>query len=98
MLYQLLPFKQLQTTVAVKTEIRHGLAGGAEQNRVILVISGIQIQDDDDHHHKHQGLDPLIRSVPKVTTTLSIVSSVFQLFSFLVIQSDPQCNLNKNSY
>ena len=36
------------------------------------------------HHHKHQGLDPLIRSVYKVTTAVSNVSSVFQLFSFLV--------------
>ena len=39
------------------------------------------------HHHKHQGLEPLIRSVSKVTTALSNVSSVFQLFSFLVICS-----------
>ena len=39
------------------------------------------------HHHKHQGLNPLIRSVSKITTALSIVSSVFQLFSFLVICS-----------
>ena len=44
------------------------------------------------HHHdnnnnKHQGLDPLIRSVSKVTTPLSNVSSVFQLFSFLVVCS-----------
>ena len=37
------------------------------------------------NHHKHQGLDPLIRSVSKVTTALSNVSSVFQLFSFLVV-------------
>ena len=37
------------------------------------------------HHHKHQGLDPLIRSVSKVTTALSNLSSVFQLFSFLVV-------------
>ena len=37
------------------------------------------------HHHKHQGLDPLIRSVSKVTTALSNVCSVFQLFSFLVV-------------
>src|SRR5215475_6742340 len=36
------------------------------------------------HHHKHQGLDPLIRSVSRVTTALANVSSVFQLFSFLV--------------
>ena len=39
------------------------------------------------HQHKHQRLDPLIRSVFKVTTALSNVSSVFQLFSFLVICS-----------
>jgi len=39
------------------------------------------------HHHKHEGLDPLIRSVSKVTTALSKVSSVFQLFSFLVVCS-----------
>ena len=37
------------------------------------------------HHHKHQGLDPLIRSVSKVTNALSNVSSVFQLFSFCFI-------------
>jgi hypothetical protein len=36
------------------------------------------------HHHKHQGLDPLIRSVTRVTTALANVFSVFQLFSFLV--------------
>jgi len=41
----------------------------------------------DHHHHKHQGLDPLIRSVSTVTTALSNVSSVFQLFSFLVVCS-----------
>jgi hypothetical protein len=40
------------------------------------------------HHHKHQGLDPLIRSVSTVTTALAIVSLVFQLFSFLVVCSD----------
>ena len=39
------------------------------------------------HHHKHQGLDPLIRSVFKVTTAISNVSSVFQLFSFIVVCS-----------
>ena len=37
---------------------------------------------------KHQGLDPLIRSVSRVTTALSNVSSVFQLFSFFVVCSD----------
>jgi hypothetical protein len=39
------------------------------------------------HHHKHQGLDPLIRSVSRVTVALSNVSSVFQLFSMLVVCS-----------
>ena len=39
------------------------------------------------HHHKHQGLDPLILSVSRVTTARANVSSVFQLFSFLVVCS-----------
>jgi len=37
------------------------------------------------HHYKHQGLDPLIRSVSTVTAARANASSVFQLFSFLVI-------------
>jgi hypothetical protein len=40
------------------------------------------------HHHKHQGLDPLIRSVSRATTALAKFSSVFQLFFFLVVCSD----------
>jgi hypothetical protein len=36
------------------------------------------------HHHKHPGLDHFARSVSKVTVALPIVSSVSQLFSFLV--------------
>jgi hypothetical protein len=40
------------------------------------------------HHHHHQGLDPLIRSVSRVTTVLANVSSVFQLFFFLTVCSD----------
>ena len=40
------------------------------------------------HHHKYQGLDPLIRSVSRFTTVLTNVSSVFQLFFFLVVCSD----------
>jgi hypothetical protein len=40
------------------------------------------------YHNKHQGLAPLIRSVSRVTTALAIVSSVFQLFFFLVVCSD----------
>ena len=39
------------------------------------------------HHHKHQGLDPLIRSVSTVTAARTNASSVFQLFSFLVVCS-----------
>jgi hypothetical protein len=39
-------------------------------------------------HHQHQGLDPLIRSISRVTTALANVSSVFQLFSFLLVCSD----------
>ena len=34
--------------------------------------------DNNNNHHKHQGLDPLIRSVSIVTTVLANVSSVFQ--------------------
>jgi hypothetical protein len=36
------------------------------------------------HHHKHQGLGHLTRSVSRVTADLASVSSVSQLFSFLV--------------
>ena len=39
------------------------------------------------HHHHHQGLDPLIRSVSRVTAARANASSVFQLFSFLVVCS-----------
>jgi len=37
---------------------------------------------------KNQGLELLIRSVSRVTTALANVSSVFQLFFFLVVCSD----------
>ena len=40
-----------------------------------------------DVHHKHQGLDPLIRSVSRVTAARAKASSVFHLFSFLVFCS-----------
>jgi 23S rRNA maturation-related 3'-5' exoribonuclease YhaM len=36
------------------------------------------------HHHKHQGLDPLIPSVCRVTAALANVSWVFQLILFIV--------------
>jgi hypothetical protein len=39
------------------------------------------------HHHKHQGLDPLIRSVSRFTDALAKVSPVFQLSSFPVVCS-----------
>ena len=39
------------------------------------------------HHHKHQGLDPMIRSVSRATVARANASSVFQLFSFLVVCS-----------
>ena len=39
------------------------------------------------HHHKYQGLDPLIRSVSRVTAARANASSVFQLFYFLVVCS-----------
>jgi len=48
----------------------------------------VQLAVVNHHHHKHQGLDPLIRSVSTVTTVLANVSSVFQLFFFLVVCSD----------
>jgi len=38
-------------------------------------------------HQKQQGLDPLIRSVSKVTAARANASSVFQLSSFLVVCS-----------
>jgi hypothetical protein len=40
------------------------------------------------YYHKHQGSYTLIRSVSRVITVLANVSSVFQLFFFLVVCSD----------
>ena len=57
---------------------------GAHDNSQQLTQTGYIIHRL--HHcHKHQGLDPLIRSVSTVTAALSNASSVFQLFSFLVV-------------
>ena len=39
------------------------------------------------HHHKNQGLGPLIHSVSRITAARANASSVFQLFSFLVVCS-----------
>jgi len=57
-------------------------------------------QPDDDyqhHHHKHQGLDPLICSVSRVTAARANASSVFQLFSFLAVCSDDYHYLPKDA-
>jgi len=47
----------------------------------------IELKYNHHHHHKHQVLDPLIRSVSTVTAVRANASSVFQLFSFLVVCS-----------
>ena len=39
------------------------------------------------HHREHQGLDPFIRSVSRVTAARANASSVFQLFSFRLVCS-----------
>ena len=39
------------------------------------------------HHHQQQGLDPLIRSVSRVTAARANASSVFQFFSIVVVCS-----------
>jgi hypothetical protein len=39
------------------------------------------------HHHQHQGLDPLIRSISRVTAVLANISWVFQSIFFLVVCS-----------
>ena len=52
----------------------------------MIYIIGYDIYDHH-HHHKHQGLDPLIRSVSRVTAVRAKASSVFQLLSFLVVCS-----------
>ena len=43
--------------------------------------------NNNNNHHKHQGLDPLIRTVSRVTAARANASSVFQLFSFLMVCS-----------
>jgi hypothetical protein len=53
-----------------------------------MYITNIPHSQTHHHHHKHQVFDPLIHSVSKVTTALTSVSSVFQLFSFRIVCSD----------
>ena len=50
-------------------------------------LSPLNLYHHHHHHHKHGGLDPLIRSVSRVTAARANASSVFQLFSFLVVCS-----------
>jgi len=54
---------------------------------VFSIVFQIQRNRSVNHHHKHQGLDPLIRSISGVTAARANASSVFQLFSFLVVCS-----------
>ena len=49
--------------------------------------SSAEVKKDHHHYVKHQGLDPLIRSVSRFTAARVNASSVFQLFSFLVVCS-----------
>jgi len=49
------------------------------------VYTKISLKQHHHHHHKHQGLDPLICSVSRVTAARANTSLVFQLFSFLVV-------------
>ena len=52
----------------------------------ILCCCSTELHDQNiHHHHKHQGLDPLIRSVSRVKAARANASLVFQLFSFLVV-------------
>jgi hypothetical protein len=67
------------------------VSGGTEKNHKNLINAYPQIkiwpaipQYHHHHHHKHQGLGRLAHSISRVTAALANVSSVSQLFSFLV--------------
>ena len=62
--------------------ISHIFRGGCLKSRTIYTFT---LRVDKNHHHKHQGLDLLIRSVFRITAARANASSVFQLFSFLVV-------------
>jgi hypothetical protein len=49
-----------------------------------LIFLYLYQTQDHQHHHKHQGLGHMARSVSRITAALANVSSVSQLFSFLV--------------
>jgi len=56
---------------------------------IVVLVTELSVQHwFSVYHHKHPGLGHLARSVSRVTVALSIVSSVSQLFSFLVVCSD----------
>ena len=69
-------------------ELTDVMSDGVSQDLWLLFV-GLNILNHHHHHyhHKHQGLDTLIRSVSRVTTASANASSVFQLFSFLVVCS-----------
>jgi len=50
----------------------------SKQDMKLIAHSKMEIH----HHHKHQGLDPLISFVSKVTTVFANVSLVFQMVIF----------------
>jgi len=54
---------------------------------VCLSTCCLRIRRIKHHHPKHQGSDPLIGSVSTVTAARANASSIFQLFSFLVVCS-----------
>ena len=62
-----------------RIRITRGLSVYTDQEKRLVIF-----QHEHHHHHKHPGLGHLARSVSRVTVVLSIVSSVSQLFSFLV--------------
>ena len=57
--------------------------GSIESYKVIIFLFNFLLHHH--HHHKHQGFNPLILSVSRVTAARANASSVFQLFSFLVV-------------
>ena len=54
---------------------------------LFVLLALLSLGQKSHHLHKHQGLAPLIRSVSTVTAARANASSVFQLFSFLVVCS-----------
>jgi len=61
--------------------LRHNVK---QSTQLVERVCDIKYYHHHHHHHKHQGLDPMIHSVSRVTAARANTSSVFQLFSFLV--------------